>query len=151
MIVLFKFTGAILITLSCTYMGFLAALRLKNREKSLAEYEGLILELKNRIIYDGREIAGLIAMIFPKDKLMLSGSDIEITDRFINGQDRRILEEFLLKLGTTEEAGETDRAQLCIEQLRIQRQKAALDYREKSNLYKTLGLCLGIFGSIIFI
>ena len=86
MIVL-KLTGVLLIILSCTYAGFLAALRLKNREKSLAEYEGLILELKNRIIYDGREIAGLISMIFPQDKLMISDKSIEITDQFMLGED----------------------------------------------------------------
>ena len=149
--IIFKITGAIFIMLSCTYFGFSAAIKLRQREKSLLEFEGYIRELKNRIIYDGSEVSYLLSVIFPPDMLTFSNKGIDITDNRLNAEDKRILEEYFLKLGTTESESEADRAALCIEQLKVQQKKAAEDCRQKSNLYRTLGLCCGIFGSIILI
>ncbi len=152
MSLIIKVLGAVLIILTGAGFGFLASVKLTLREKQLAEYEGGISELKTRLYYEGNEKERLIKGVFTKKEIeYLNDGKIKIAADALTNEDKKILEDFFRRLGSTERDGEVRRADMCLELLKVQREKAQAASREKKDLYKSLGLCCGIFGSILMI
>jgi len=81
----------------------------------------------------------------------LDGGIVRVTADALTKEDEKIIEDFFCRLGSSERDGEVGRADMCLELLKIQREKAAAASREKKDLYKSLGICCGIFGSILII
>lgn len=152
MTVIFKTIGLILIFLTGALGGFYIAFKNENELKNLNLFISYILELRNRILYNGGEIEELIRKIFVKKELItLNDGKILISDRVVRKKDLKILEEFFTKLGSTEQSSEIARADLCLSRLKESQKELSAEISEKSRLYRILGVSFGILGCILVI
>lgn len=152
MTVVFKCLGIIILFISLSALGFYAATKTERHLKVTGEFIAYITELRDRILYEGSELSVLIQKVFGQSPLIeLKDGKITVTDCGINKTERKIVEDFFIKLGSTECQGEISRAELCISLLRDEQSRTASQTAEKSKLYRILGVCGGILGCILFI
>lgn len=152
MTVILKIVGIFALFLSATALGFYAAAKAEMSFKNINLFIGYITELRDRILYEGSEITELIEKIFSGGELIrLQDGKVLINECGISKDDRKTLEEYFSRLGSTERQGEINRAELCLTLLNESRKKLAEDTKEKSKLYRILGVCGGILGCILVI
>lgn len=152
MTVIFKITGLLLIFLTSASFGFYLAFKNENQLKNLNLFISYILELRDRILYNGGEIEELISKIFvTKGLITLNDGRVLIEKSSVREKDQKVLEEFFSKLGSTEQSSEIDRADLCLSRLKQSQKELTKETQEKSRLYKILGVCCGLLGCILVI
>lgn len=152
MTAIFKITGLILIFLTSALGGFYLAFKNETEFKNLNLFISYILELRDRILYNGGEIEELITKVFGKNTLItLNDGKVLITDGAVRQKDLNTLEEFFQKLGSTEQSSEIDRADLCLSRLKESQKELSKETSEKSRLYKILGVSCGLIGCILVI
>lgn len=152
MTVLFKTIGLLLIFFTSASFGFYWAFKSENYLKNLNLFISYILELRDRILYNGGEIEELISKIFvTKGLITLKNGKVLTQKDSVREKEFKILEEFFSKLGSTEQSSEIDRADLCLSRLKEGQKELSLETYEKSRLYKILGVCCGLLGCILVI
>ena len=152
MTVIFKIAGILALCFSATALGFYAAARAELCLKNLNLFISHITELRDRILYEGSEIYELIKRIFENSELItLKDEKILVNNCGIKADDKKTLEDFFQRLGSTERQGEINRAELCLTLLKESREKLVLETKEKSKLYRILGVCGGALVCILVI
>lgn len=152
MTLIFKLTGLLLIFFTSASFGFYSAFKSENNLKNLNLFISYILELRDRILYNGGEIEELISKIFlTKGLVTLKDGRVLIEKGSVREKDLKVLDEFFSKLGSTEQSSEIDRADLCLSRLKQSQTELTLETQEKSRLYKILGVCCGLLGCILVV
>jgi len=147
-----KLLGFGILFFTATSLGFCAAFKGEAELKNLNFFITKITELRDRILYDGSEIGVLINKIFGDSRMLkFENGKVIIADYLVRHEDKRILDEFFKKLGTTERQGEISRAEFCLLTLKESSKQLSAETREKSHIYRILGVCSGILGCILFI
>lgn len=147
-----KIIGLAILFFTATALGFFVAHKGEAELKNLNYFIVKITELRDRILYDGSEIEILINKIFTDAPLLKSENGrATVAENLVGKEEKKILDEFFGSLGTTERQGEISRAEFCILTLSESSKRISLQTREKSHLYKILGVCSGILVCILFI
>ena len=147
-----KFLGFVMLFFAAAALGFFAAFKSESELKNLEFFITKITELRDRILYDGSEIGVLINKIFGDTKMLkVENGRFIISDCLLGSGERKVLYEFFSKLGSTERQGEISRAEFCLSALKESSKRLSVQTREKSHLYRILGVCCGILICIIFI
>lgn len=170
-----KVVGCILIILSSSLMGFYCSNGLKSRISDLKELRKLIVLLRGDIRYGNTPLPEAICAIarrnegsfkefFTKISEKLSehsgntfsqvwkeAVDIELLKTALNKKDKSGLIHFGDNLGYLDKEMQMNTLELFLTQLEDEIIELSKTAKEKSYLYNTLGIMIGIFVSIILI
>ena len=147
-----KLMGIVILLTSMTAYGFYMASSAMTVTKRILEYITCITELRDRISYNGGELLSIVKSAFGElPIIVIKNGRVYTTDCGIGERERKIIDDYFTKLGTTERQGEINRAELCITLLKERYNSLAKENAEKAKLYRILGVSAGIFVSIIFI
>ena len=146
MIWIIKLIGILVLLFSVSAYGFYKAAKVELAEKRILQYISCISELRDRILYDGSEVLTLVKNTFGNSPLVIiKNGRVHTADCGIDDSERKIIEEFFARLGTTERQGEGSRAELCLSTLKKRNELLAEETAKKAKLYRILGVCGGIF------
>lgn len=152
MILIIKLMGTLTLLVSMSAYGFYMASKVEVATKRILEYIACITELRDRISYNGGELLNIVKSAFGDLPIIIfENGRVHTADCGIGERERKIIDDFFIKLGTTERQGEINRAELCITLLKERHKHLAEENAQKAKLYRILGVSAGIFGSIIFI
>jgi len=147
-----KFLGVIILLVSVAGYGFYKAAKAELAAKRVLQYVSCITELRDRIFYDGSEVVTLVKAAFGELPLVvIEDGRIHTADCGIADSERKIIEDFFNRLGTTERQGEVSRAELCLSLLKEKNKIISEETVKKAKLYRILGICGGLFLAIIFV
>ncbi len=131
----------ILIITSFSGLGLTLSHTLCNRVEVLRELQKAVEEAKDSISYSRLESKRIIENIKNKHT--------RIFEREINREDKKILDNFLSQLGSTDTASQLQFCNSTLNDIKRNLADALKDKNEKSKLYATLGICAGISVSIL--
>ena len=150
--IIIKILGIAILFFTATALGFFAAFKGECELKNLNFFIARITELRDRILYDGSEKELLLNKVFDGSELFeIKNGKVMVLDSVVCHDDKKILDEFFLLLGTTERHSEVNRAELCLTRLKESSKRLSVQTHEKARLYRILGVCGGILGCILFI
>ncbi len=155
---MFKLLLCIAIVASSSLLGFSFSNSLYRRKSVLEDF---LLQIKNcstKIRYSSGNLCEIfnncfIGFRFSPEKPfheqwseMLSGYS-----KILSDEDIKLLTDFSENLGTYDVSGELSNISMYIEMLYEQIEKADSDIKEKSKLYKTLGMTFGLAVAILLV
>lgn len=140
-----KLSGIFLIVVSCAAAGALKSLSIKNRSKKLSDFCDGLDTLYEHIEQGGTELFYAINNSFCKcNFLCFENNKFYCKDSDLSREDKAAIDEFLVHLGVSAKKAECDR----ISSFRIAMQKrlkdAEKDTAQKSKIYQTFGICIGL-------
>ncbi len=146
-----KLLGIVLIVVSSSFIGFLKSNSLTNRYKKLSLFYDGINILYDYIEQGGYELDIAIKNSFSKcvflkresDKLLCFDADLK--------KDKKIIEEFFVCLGTCTKRVECDRINAFRQKIKTHLKEAQNDILQKSKIYQTFGICIGLTVAILLI
>ncbi len=153
-----KLILCVTLVLSSTVIGFSYSNRLYQRKKVL---ESFVLELKNcstQMRYTSYSLSQIFSdnfmgYKFTDDKpFVLQWADmLNSYTNILSPDDILVLKNFSQTLGTSDTLGEQNHIDMYMELLKANIANAEHDIEQKSKLYKTLGLSLGLVIAILII
>lgn len=172
-----KICGIILIIVSSSGIGFKLSNLMRLRLNELSELKKMILMLRGEIKYTGTPLGEAFAVIGRRTKgvyselfkntseelLKLDGKSLSdiwneqkeneqmIKQGHLSDKDWRWLLQFAESLGYLDKEMQIGTIELYMEQLDEMLSEGARDYSKNSKLCKTLGICAGLFLTIIFL
>lgn len=146
-----KLLGIILIVISSSFIGFSKSYALSARYKKLSLFYDGINTLYEYIEQGGCELNIVIKNSFSKcaflsresDKLLCFDADLK--------KDKALIEEFFVCLGTCTKRVECDRINAFRQKIKTHLKEAQNDILQKSKIYQTFGICIGLTVAILLI
>lgn len=151
MLALFKFSGLIIIFISCAAFGFFKSYCLKKRADKLASISRSVLELAARIRAEKTEIGKAIPLCFEKETVAIRKGKPFLNRTYLENQDICLLEEFFGSIGKRDIDSEYERTQLFASLIEKESLSAAQKAKNLCRLYNSLGVLFGIFVCIFFL
>ncbi|MBQ9355219.1 MAG: stage III sporulation protein AB [Clostridia bacterium] len=151
MIYVFKIFGACFMICSCWGYGVYKSLDLKNKRDNMAN---LILGLdtfQNNIRISLEETLPLFKKSFDEYNLFDTQEKIVPKENAFFEKDRDIITDFLSGIGNSDKQGECERIKAYKEILNKRYAEISEEYKNKSKVWQTLGLCFGITVALILI
>ncbi len=136
-----KLLGSAFITLSLTSVGFLRAQKLNDRCVSLELAQKFIIKTGDKIRSGENEIQEIINGVYPK----------EIKKEALTTEEKSVLNEFIKGAGMGDFITEEKRCNLYLAKITELKEKAVKEKNEKSKLYCTVGLSMGVMVSLLLI
>lgn len=148
----FKTAGVTLIVISCSLAGFLKSRSVIARGKKLSLLCDGILLLFEYIDQGNYELGDALKTAFSRcDFLSFEKSDYICCDSDLSVDDKLIISDFFRSLGCSAKKADCDRIK-SFSTLMQKRQKEAQDEaKQKSKVYQTLGVCIGLSIGILLI
>ncbi len=153
-----KLLLCIAIVVSSSLIGFYYSNSLYRRKRVL---EHFLIQIKNcstKIRYNSGDLCEIFSNSFTdftfdsQISFCKQWSDmLKGYSKILSDEDIKILLEFSENLGTYDVSGELSNISMYIEMLSAQIEKADLDIKERSKLYKTLGMTFGLAVAILLI
>ncbi|MBQ8202673.1 MAG: hypothetical protein IJZ75_00130 [Clostridia bacterium] len=147
-----KISGLALTLSASLLFGFYKVSCLKARRDGLRE---LCLGLKNfesNLTFGLKELPRLLAECFSHlDFLEIKGCGVEIKQGVLSQEDSAIVNEFFSCAGGLDSDGESERTRLYISLLEGQLWRAEENLKNEGKLWRTLSLCIGVGGGILFL
>lgn len=148
---LIKCFGIALVVLSIAFIGFLKSRSLIERYKKLSLFSDCTNNLYNYIEQGGLELAVAIKSAFLKcefltmqrDKILCNDNDLK--------RDKLFIEEFFIGLGSSTKKVECDRIKHFNLKLKTRIKEAEDNVIQKSKVYQTMGVCVGLAIGILLI
>ncbi len=151
MIYLFKISGAVFITLSCWGYSSFKSLCLKEKREKMRNFLLGLESFQNSIRISSEETIPLFKKCFEHYKLFdIRDKIIPYNDAFFD-KDRDIINEFLSGIGNSDREGECERIKAYKEILNGRYKSICEEYKNKSKVWQTVGLSLGITVALILI
>lgn len=145
-----KLIGVALTVVTGALVGIRASEKLRQRCRKLNEYYIFIGEIS-----DGIRMGAELERIFSQPKASAlfdaEGYNISVKEQWLNGEDTRLLEEFVELLGMGDTKAQILRCSTYRELVKKRAFEAEENMKSKSRLYSILGLFSGLFAAIIFI
>ncbi len=147
-----KILGLLLVVAVCSFLGFLKGQSLKLRCKKLSLfYDGLNI-FYEYIEQGGCTLAKAIKASFDKcDFIYYKGNDTFCYDNDLNAGDRGLIDEFFISLGHSAKKTECDRIRLCSIAVQKRLKEAQAESEQKSKIYLTFGVCIGLGIAVLLI
>lgn len=146
-----KILGIILITFSCAFTGFCKAWSLTLRHKKLSLVFDGICMLNGYIQSGGCELDTAIKNSFLKCDFLSFDREFYCDDKDLKKEEKDLLFEFFGTLGKSAKKAECEK----IENLKIKLQQILLtaqnDVKQKSKIYQSFGICVGLAIGILLI
>lgn len=147
-----KMLGFMLTLISSLLFGFNKVSNLKARRDALAELCRDMEVLKDNLGFGLKELPRLLRECFHScGFLEITGDYVNITGDSLSKEDKKIINEFFLEAGRLDGDRECERARLYIGLLNKQLRDAEEKLLNEGKLWKTLSLCIGIGGGILFL
>lgn len=153
-----KLILCMIVVVCSTMVGYSCSSKLYERKKILENFVLLLKNYSTQIRYNSPDLSTIFAdnfmnYTFCDDKpfghqwtQMLTGYKKVLTK-----EDISLLTEFSKTVGTSDELGEQRNIDMYIELISANIEKASDDITQKSKLYRTLGLSLGLVVAILLI
>ncbi len=147
-----KIIGFMLTVISSLLFGFYKVCGLKARRDALAEFCRAMEVLKDNLGFGLKELPRLFSECFHScGFLEIAGDYVNLTDDSLSKEDKKIINEFFLEAGRLDGERECERTQLYIGLVEKQLRDAEDNLLNEGKLWKTLSLCIGIGGGILFL
>ena len=153
-----KMLLCISIVVSSSLVGFHYSNSLFRRKSILEDF---LLQIKNcstKIRYNSGDLceifnSSFMGVSFDSEKPFAEQwcEMLEDYSKTLSDEDIKILTDFSKNLGTYDVSGELSNISMYVEMLNSQIEKADYDIKEKSKLYKTLGMSFGLAVAILLI
>lgn len=148
----FKFFGIFLIVAVCSAFGFLKSLSLKKRCKKISAFcEGLN-TLYECIEQGGCDCDTAVKNSFSKCEFLhcKDGSFICL-DNDLKSDDKAMIDDFFSALGLSVKKAECDRINVFKLKMKSVLKECENDISQKSKIYQTFGICIGLVMGILLI
>ena len=151
-----------------TFIGNTIANTYDNRVKTLKEFRGILNIIKTKIKFTYEPLAEIFKQISNKsetqieklfNKMVNQLTDFQTrevwenclqeTELAINQEDRDILKKLGKMLGQTDVEGQVSEIEVTENFLNMQINKAEEEKKKNQKMYKTLGICMGLFFVIL--
>lgn len=153
-----KMLSCVLIISCSTIVGFSYSTKLYERKKILENFVLLLKNYSTRIRYNSQ----CLSVVFSDNFMNYSFCDdkpfcdqwikmLEQYFKILSVDDIRILTDFSKSVGTADEQSEQKNIEMYTKLLQANIEKAKDDIAQKSKLYRTLGLSLGLVIAILLI
>ena len=147
-----KFSGCLLIAFTGTAYGFLKAHRLQMRAKQLEYICNQMCTLKSYLQMGNSELERLFQICFNDKSIFQVDKDrITVISGELLKEDKSVIEEFFSQLGENSVLGELERIDVYYELLMGKREQAKQNAQNEAKLWQTMGICIGLAGSIFLI
>ncbi len=147
-----KLLGIALVVFTSSLIGFLKSRSLVARCKKLSLLCDGINALYEHIDGGGIELACAIKSSFSKcDFLRFENGRTLCSDNDLNGEDKRAVDSFFLSLGSSAKRLECDRINNFRLKIKTSLKEAENDASQKSKIYQTFGICIGLTVGILLI
>lgn len=146
-----KFLGTILIVFSCSIIGFLKSYSLVLRCKKLSQLLDGVNALYENIDQGGNTLDVAIKNSFINCDFLLCEYGLFVCADASLKNDKILIEDFFNKLGSSTKKIECDRINNFKIKLKNQLKNAQSESDQKSKIYKTLGVCVGLAIAILLI
>ena len=147
-----KLVGILLIIICCSMVGYLKSSHIKNRVKKLGLiYEGAQLLFEN--IQQGKyELGKAVKKSFIKcGFIKFEKQNIFCEDADLSANDVKVVNEFLNSLGFSTKKIECDRIKNFGLLIQKRLSEAEAERAQKSKIYQTFGVCIGLLIGILLI
>lgn len=149
---LVKIFGIFLIAVSCAAAGILKGLSIKNRSHKLSAFCDGLDTLYEYIEQGGTELLSAMKISFSKCSfLCFENNKFCCKDVDLSREDKTEINEFLMRLGMSSKKAECDRINCFKLKIKTHLKDAQKDVSQKSKIYQTLGICLGLTVGILLI
>ncbi len=147
-----KISGFMLTVISALFFGFYKVSRLRLRRDALTELCRGMEVLKDNLAFGLKELPRLFDECFHScGFLEIVGGYVNLTDDSLTKEDIKIINEFFSGAGRLDGERECERTQLYIGLVEKQLRDAEDNLLNEGKLWKTLSLCIGIGGGILFL
>ncbi len=146
-----KVFGVVLIVASSTSIGILKSTSLFKRREKLSLLLDGVNTLYNYIQQSEFELKSAIKNAFLKCDFLKFSGDVILCDSFDLKNDKAIIEEFFMCLGNSTKKVECDNINHFKLKLNASLKEAENDITQKSKIYQTLGVCIGLTIGILLI
>lgn len=136
---------------SSSVIGFLKSRSLVERHKKLLLLSDAVNTFYNYIEQGGFELDFLIKNAFSKCNFLTFGRNEILCNDSDLKKDKSLIEEFFVRLGNSTKKVECDHINYFILKLKTVLVDAQNDVAQKSKVYQTLGVCVGLTIGILFI
>ncbi|MBQ8739932.1 MAG: stage III sporulation protein AB [Clostridia bacterium] len=149
---LFKISGIFLIVIVCSAAGLLKSLSIKNRSKKLSAFCDGLNTLYEYIEQGGCELDIAIKISFSKCVfLQHKNGRFLCLDNDLKGEDKAMIDGFFDGLGSSAKKAECDRINSFKLKMKTHLKEAENDVSQKSKIYQTFGICIGLAIGILLI
>ena len=148
--ILFKFSGLVLIFLTCVSAGYIKSLSLRKKSENLRIAANSAAELASRIKIGG-EIFELISLSFDNSLVKCSDGKITVNRQAFFKEEAALLEEFFSDIGMRDSIAEQERTAAFAEILGKRHGDSLHSSSELCRLYNSIGVLGGIFLCIFFL
>lgn len=147
-----KLFGIFLIVIACMAVGFLKSLSIKNRSKKLSAFCDGLNTFYEYVEQGGCELDIAIKNSFSKCTfLRLENGRFLCLDNDLNGEDKVMIDGFFEGLGASAKKAECDRINGFKLKMKTYLKEAENDVSQKSKIYQTFGICIGLTIGILLI
>lgn len=148
---LVKLIGIVLIVVSGAFLGFLKSYGLSLRYKKLLQFLDGINMLYENIEQGENELNTAIRNSFSRCNFLEFKNGNFVCCDFDLKKDKSTIDEFFIKLGSATKKTECDRINNFKLKIKSHLKEAEQDVAQKSKIYSSLGICLGLVVAILLI
>lgn len=147
-----KLFGIFLIVIASAAAGFLKSLSIKNRSKKLSAFCDGLNTLYEYVEQGGCELDAAIKNSFLKCAfLQHKNGRFSILDNDLTADDKAMIDEFFETLGLSAKKAECDKINGFKLKIKKQLKDAENDVSQKSKIYQTFGICIGLTLGLLLI
>ncbi len=147
-----KLSGILLLITVCSMLGILKGISIKQRCKKLSLFCDGLDTLYEHIEQGSCELEKAIKISFAKcDFLYHLNGNTFCYDNDLKPQDKTIIDELFLSVGSSAKKAECDRIRLCGITMQKRLKEAEDDREQKCKIYSTFGICIGLGLAVLLI
>lgn len=147
-----KLCGVLLVILSCSTAGFLKSRCVLLRVKKLSLFCDGLDQLFEYVQQGNCELKTALKTAFLKcEFLSFQNTNVLCCDNDLNSDDKALINDFFSLLGASPKKAECDRISNFKLKMRTHLKDAESDMSQKSKIYQTFGICIGLALGILLI
>ena len=152
MLWIIKLTGIITVLLSCSLIGFYKSFSLKQRLIKIQSLTAALNTLYEHINYGDKELPEAMKFLTAQCPFLeISGGAAYCQDSDLTDEENKLINDFFLTLGRNGKQAECERIKAFKGILADRKSTLQQDSAQKSRLWQTGGVCIGIAAAIMMI
>lgn len=147
-----KLTGIVTVLLSCTLFGFYKGFSIRQRLIKIQKLTAALDNLYEHIKYGEKELPEAFKLLsFQCSFLQINGGTAHCKDNDLSEEENELINDFFDSLGKNAKQAECERIAAFKKTLDTRLAGARLECAQKSRLWQTGGVCIGIAAAIMMI
>ena len=152
MLWIIKFAGVITVLLSCALFGFYKGFSIRQRLIKIQKLTAALDSLYANIKYGEKELPEAFKFLSLQCPfLQIKGGAAHCRDNDLTTEENTLINDFFDSLGSNAKQAECERITAFKEMLEIKLAQARTECLQKSRLWQTGGVCIGIAAAIMMI